>query len=374
MTLAGRAILLLAAPVLTATHALPAGKWKLTYFHDEDKSSLVLNGIAASSPQCAVAIGAIRSAGKAKPVAVVSADGGRSWTVHPLKSAPHSVQMLTSRLGFLAAEDGVWRTGDCGRTWERISRLKGIVRVHFLDERQGFAAGAPKKALRTSDGGQSWRDLEIENAPQADPERSVYANIAFTDDGFGMIGGWHKPRRPASPSGLPVWMDPESAGERRQWPSLTLMLQTLDFGKTWRGFSSSILGQMTRIQLRGDVGLTLVEFEQSFDWPCEVYRIHIRGGESSRIFREKDRAITDIALPPGGSALLAGFEPVGSLHQLPVPGKVRILGSEDLRTFHEFPVDYRAVARRVWLAAPPSGPPLAATDTGMILRLDEPAK
>lgn len=379
MTGVGRAIALFAVPVLgvpvgALAQTPVSGKWNLAYFHDEDKSTLTLNGIAvppaASSTDCAVATGAIRSEAKPKPVAIVSADGGRTWSTHALKPFPSSVQMLTSRLGFMAADDGVWRTGDCGRTWERIAKLKDIVRVYFLDERRGFAVGAFKKALRTADGGQTWQELEIENPPGSDPERSVYANIVFAEGGFGMIGGWHKPRRGESPSELPAWMDPAAAKQRRQWPSLTLMLQTLDYGKTWRGFTSSIMGQITRIQLAGPAGMTLVEFDQSFDWPSEVYRIDVRGNESTRLYREKNRAITDIALLPDGGGLLAGFEPAGAVHQLPIPGKVKILGSADLKTFAEYAVDYRAVARRVWLAAPAKGPMLAATDTGMILRLD----
>ena len=53
-----------------------------------------------------------------------------------------------------------------------------------------------------------------------------------------------------------------------------------------------------------------------------------------------------------------------------IPGKVHILRSDGLENWDEMLVDYRAVARRVWLASPGNGI-WAATDTGIILKLHE---
>jgi hypothetical protein len=132
----------------------------------------------------------------------------------------------------------------------------------------------------------------------------------------------------------------------------------------------SILGNITRVRLGPDGrALSLVEFPLSFDWPSEVYLLTPATGDTIRVFREKDRAVTDIALLPGGAAHLAAVEPQGSVRQLPIPGTVRMSMSLDLSTWRDVEVDYRAVAGRVWLAASPGNPILAATDTGMVLSL-----
>jgi hypothetical protein len=73
-----------------------------------------------------------------------------------------------------------------------------------------------------------------------------------------------------------------------------------------------------------------------------------------------------------GSAILAAVEPPGRLRSAPIPGKVKLLTSTDLKTWTEMAVDYRAVARRLVLAGPDREHLWAATDTGMILRLTNP--
>jgi hypothetical protein len=62
-------------------------------------------------------------------------------------------------------------------------------------------------------------------------------------------------------------------------------------------------------------------------------------------------------------------EPPGKLRSAPIPGKVKMLASADLKTWTEMAVDYRAVAQSLVLAGPDPEHLWAATDTGMILRL-----
>jgi hypothetical protein len=70
-----------------------------------------------------------------------------------------------------------------------------------------------------------------------------------------------------------------------------------------------------------------------------------------------------------GSAYAAGFQPSGLIAYSPVPEPVKILHSNNLTTWTDMPVDYRAVARRVILAAVDATHVWVATDTGMILKL-----
>lgn len=127
---------------------------------------------------------------------------------------------------------------------------------------------------------------------------------------------------------------------------------------------------MTRMRMApSGSGLALIEFDETFDYPSEVYRLGAGKTTIDRIYRDKRHAVTDIALTADGWTYLAGVQTPGAI-RLPVPGKVRILRSREDKVWSEDPVDYRASANRVYLATAPDGTMLAATDTGMILRLE----
>jgi hypothetical protein len=170
---------------------------------------------------------------------------------------------------------------------------------------------------------------------------------------------------------VPAWMDPESVVRRREQPHLMVFLQTADGGSTWKPSTVSMFGRPTRLAFSSDArGLLLVEFHEAFQYPSEVFRLGATADQSGRVFRREDRAVTDVALLTGGPAYLAAIEPPGKLAWSPVPGKVKLLKSADTSAWTEMEVDYRAVARRVILAVLDADHAWAATDTGMILRLD----
>ena len=88
---------------------------------------------------------------------------------------------------------------------------------------------------------------------------------------------------------------------------------------------------MTRIRLApSGAGVTLIEFDETFDYPSEVYRLAPEHSTITRIYRDKHHAVSDIALGRDGWTYLAGVQRrVRS--GLPVPGKVRILGARTTR-------------------------------------------
>ena len=55
----------------------------------------------------------------------------------------------------------------------------------------------------------------------------------------------------------------------------------------------------------------------------------------------------------------------------PVPGKLKVLKSKDLKTWADMEVDYRAVGSNAVLAVVDETHAWIATDTGMILRLQQ---
>ena len=116
-----------------------------------------------------------------------------------------------------------------------------------------------------------------------------------------------------------------------------------------------------------------MEFASNFEWPSEVYRFHAGGGDSTRVYRQADRFISDILLTQSGASYLAGSEVTAVVRDNPIAGKLKIIRTRDNEHFEDMAVDYRAHAHRVFLASAPTtgmDPEIwVATDTGMILKL-----
>jgi len=345
-----------------------AEQWRLQYFLDQDETSLALHDLRFPTPERGVAVGDLVESRRSRPVALLTSDGGAHWSTVELPESARSLFFLSERLGWMATASGVWRSGDGGHNWKRLARLRGLLRMHFLDERRGYAVGAEKAVYETQDGGQSWTPLRAAAEPKSSPEFTVFGCLDFWGDKIGLIAGSSRPPRPERQR-LPDWMEPDRARQRRELPSLTILLETRDGGQNWRSSQTSLFGVVSQIKMSSRGGLALVRFLEWFDWPCEVLLLDWATGRSSRAFRQTDRDITDVAILPDGVAYLAGYEPAGRLPHSPVPGKLKILKSSDWTNWQEMQVDYRAVARRVVLAAAGPGQLWAATDTGMILKL-----
>jgi photosystem II stability/assembly factor-like uncharacterized protein len=95
-----------------------------------------------------------------------SSDGGASWTAQELADAPHNlyqVRFPDPRHGFIAAgqygkDHGGWllASKDGGATWQsRQVSDTPVSALHFLDSREGWAAG-DQDVLHTTDGGRTW--------------------------------------------------------------------------------------------------------------------------------------------------------------------------------------------------------------------------
>jgi photosystem II stability/assembly factor-like uncharacterized protein len=245
-----------------------------------------------------------------------------------------------------------------------------MLRVYFVDPNRGWAVGLRKSVYATEDGGRKWMKVPAASEPKTKPEHTTYGWIAFATPEVGMITGWHRPPR-RSDAGLPDWIDPEQAQFRREWPGTTIFLDTRDGGKTWKTSTTSMFGHVTRMLLSANgSGLGLVELTGAMEeWPSEVYQVDWHTGKSQRVFRDKAVVLTDLVVFPSGTAYIAGIEPAGRLRRSPIPGKLRILKSVDLKNWTRMEVDYRATGSRVTLAPSDENHIWAATDTGMFLAL-----
>jgi hypothetical protein len=354
---------------LLVAAAWGAERWQIQYFYDEDRSSLTINDLKFPSARRGVAVGFIKEKDKIKPTAVVTSDGGAHWSLAPIKETGLSLFFLDDSIGWMVTSKGLWQTEESGRSWRKLKAPPQLLRVYFLDRQHGWAAGMHKAVYETTDGGKQWTKVAAAETPKTNPEYTQYGWIDFVDQKIGMITGWSRPPR-RSDQRLPDWLDPEKAERRREWPNLSIVLETRDRGKNWSPATTSMFGRITRVRLSPNgSGLALIEFFESFEWPSEVFRLNWQTGKSARVYREKTRAITDIALPPAGPAYLAGLEVAGKLRRSPIPGKLKILKSDDWSNWKEMDVDYRATAGRATLAVADERNIWVATDTGIILKL-----
>lgn len=361
--------------LLAALVAPAEGQWRLQFYHDEDKSSMAFHDLSFPSSRRGVALGMLSEANKATPIALVTGNGGEKWETVRIKETGVSLFFLDDSTGWMVSDRGIWQTKESGRSWTKIASLRGVLRVFFLDAQSGFAVGMRKSVWMTADGGKSWKPLPAAAAPKSTADYTAYHTVEFAGP-LGIIAGASRPPRRSDSRRLPDWMDPEQAGRRREQPALIITLETRDGGRNWTPSVNSLFGRVSRLRLRPEGhGMVLFEYVDSFAIPSEVVRMDLRSGKSRTVFRSKDRAITDILPLAGGSAYIAGSEVSGSMRSVPIPGKVKILRTKNFLAdgevaWEELEVDYRAVARRVMLATSPEGAVWAATDSGMILKLE----
>ncbi len=350
---------------LSVIPAFAGERWRMQYFHDKDDTTFRIVDLKFPTADQGMVVGVIADRGGAseKRAGFVTADGGQTWSPISLPGKPISLFFLNDRVGWLVSEDHIWKTADLGRTWKGGGGFQGVLAVYFMDENRGWACGTKKSIYETQDGGATWKKTPTADEPQTTRDYTVYSSIAFGDAKHGLIAGWSKPPRRLPPG-------PALDVRPREVPSTGILLDTPDAGATWKVQTVSMFGQITRVRLAPDGrGLGLIEFFDRFQWPSDVFQIKWRTGESVRVFRKEDREVTDFALAPDGPAYIAAIEPPGTMAHGPVPGKLKILRSDNLTDWTEMEVDYRAVARRAFLAAPDATHAWVATDTGMILKL-----
>ncbi len=363
-----------------------APKWKIQYFYDELKSEMEITDLTFPTAERGIAAGAIydKGSGRERYTCLVTSDGGVHWTPVPVKEYPRSIFFLNDSLGWMVTDKGLWFTDESGRTWKKVSEqikpdktlvpettIGLLLRVWFLDEKHGFGVGLQKTIVETKDGGRTWSRVEAAAKPPGNPAYTAYTHIVFTDSKRGaIIGGSQPPRRDEGMRGsVPAWVDPERASKRKEVPTLTLLAQTADGGATWTTTTAPLFGTVTSLRYAGTDGLIVMGFNESFQWPSDVYRLS--DAATGRVFRDKTPRVIDAALFPGPRIFLAGVDPTGKMNVATIPGQVRVLQSDDFKTWTEMKVDYKAQARTVVIAGPDPDHLWVGTDTGMILHLEK---
>jgi photosystem II stability/assembly factor-like uncharacterized protein len=364
-----RLLIACAAALSTAADAAP--RWEVRYFHDEDRSRLRLFDLKFCSAERALATGVHVRENDTSPVVLVTRDAGRNWQMVELREPGQALFCLDESHIWMVGPTGIWFSDEGGLSWRKIRSERGLAHVYFISPERGWAVGSPKLIIETRDGGKSWQPVAEASAPKTTADRTAYSRIAFATPKRGMIAGRSSPRTADDGRDrTAAWLDPNPQQNRAQKPALTILFETADGGETWEHKLVSIYGFISRIQLGADGrGVALIEFDGIFPHPAEVYELDLRTGASERSLAQAGFAITDVALVPGGPAYAAGYEAPGVTAWSPLPGRVRVLRSTDLKSWTEVDVDYRAVAKRATLAISPAGGMWLACDTGMILQL-----
>jgi len=348
---------------------LVAQHWQTQFFYDKGKSQLTFNDLKFPSATRGVAVGVITEARRQDPVSYVTSDGGAHWSSMPLKELPLSLFFLNENVGWLVTAKGLWQTAEAGKSWQKLPTPHGqILRVCFVDEKNGWAVGPKKTILETHDGGQHWTPLKVATDTPGLVSYSAYTWVGFATPQFGLITGWSIPPR-RIPLERPEWIDPDAAMRVRETPHLSYSLLTVDGGKTWKPSSASLYGIVSRMCLRSNgTGLGLLEYGESFKYPSEAYSVSWSTGTNHSVYHNEKFSISDVWLTADGTAYLSGDLVPGQLRRV-IPGKVQVLMSHDLQKWEPMRVDYRAEAIRTLLATPDDRNIWLATDTGMILKL-----
>ena len=342
-----------------------AERWKIQYFYDQRDADLELRDIRCPSPTHCIAAGVIQDEGHERGVLVLTTDAGQHWSLINVKEHPITLFFLDESTGWMVTDRGIWTTPDGGTNWSKLDNLKGLVDVHFLDASHGFTAGFPKAVYETTDGGHKWAKVDaVETAP-GEAEHTIYDSIAF-QGAHGLIAGSMDPSEPT-----PIRRNPATGAIELKPADDTVILETQDGGKTWTTQSVRFDGKLAKLVFAGkDKVAVIVGYEgRHKEYPSAVFAAQLTGKAGETIFAQRDRAAVDFAMLPNGRALIAAIEPPGNSTEVPIPGKLKILESDDLSAWREMDVDYRAVARGAVLAAPDADHVWVATDTGMILHL-----
>jgi Photosynthesis system II assembly factor YCF48 len=363
-------VLLLTLLLSSSWHIHAAERWKMQFYYNKDESNFDIRDLKCPSPQRCIAAGVlVEKSEKEKGAVLITSDGGKQWSFVDFKDRPLSTFFVNESVGWIAAEHGVWQTDESGRGWKKVDGLKkGIQRIFFVSPSHGYAIGYPNALYETTDGGKTWPKLPAaSDVVLAKYEAVSYECIDFRGD-HGLILGRVIGRDTERP---PAWMDPEQSA-RTHRKSIIVGLETFDAGKTWKPTTHTAAGTPAQLKLADDgVALVLLEYKDAYSVPSSLVTVKFAVKAAASVFTEPDRAVTDFLTLPNGEAFLAAVATPGNSNQVPIPGKLKILRSKNLKVWIEMDADYRAVAQRAVIAAADARHIWVATDTGMILNLVE---
>lgn len=349
---------------------LRGASWKAVYHFDEADTTFNIVALEFASSDTGYAAGRLLRNGRTRENRLlVTRDGGATWKPVKLGDTPVSLSTLGEGHLWVVTTKNVLYSSDAGATWDKRKLPKQTLRVCFANENAGFAFGAGKVFWRTADGGRNWQKVAESEQLQLTDANTSYSAMRFVTPQVGVLVG--NSRRPdLDEEYLPDWMLPERAARRRARPATAVTWTTSDGGATWKSSVASVFGTVSQIRLEGGLGASIFFYGDGFVWPSEVVTIDLSTADSKPAFRRSDLRVTDLLIQRNSGVFLGAISPLGRLTSAGLPGKVKILFSPDLKQWFQMKVDYRAEGAHVMLASDGGKRCWAATENGMILRLD----
>ena len=347
-------------------------RWSMQYLYDKERESLELGSLHFSSATRGIATAVRYKDGEPKDnLALRTADGGKTWQETEIGRRPYSMFVLDDANAWIVCDNRLLYSDEGGARWQRLKLPdKKMLRVHFQSPTRGWAYGIGNVFHETSDGGRSWKPVKESVEMKLTSENTLLSWMEFVTPKQGMLSGTSR-RRMEWNSYFPEWMVPERSTRRRMLPGVVFTMVTNDGGGTWKRVTTSAFGDLTKVRLRGMRGLSLLTYDDGFDWPSEVNELNLRTGGTQSLFRQRQIHVTDMALVGEAGILLAGIEALGRLRMSSLSGRVKAIYSPNSKDWYDMKMDYRAEGTFARIARVGDDQFWIASNAGMIVKLGE---
>lgn len=239
------------------------------------RSAPVLNQ-ASKAPVYAAALAGERAVAVGDYGSIILSDDGKTFRQAkvPTRAPLTAVHFVDARQGWAAGHDGtILSTQDGGESWQIQREAAGqdqvLLAIWFADARRGLAVGQFGLALRTEDGGQTWNESPLVDGEAG--ERHLLA-IVPGRDGLVLV---------AAEAGGVL----RSTDQGRHWQAV----QTENKGSFWTGIELAD-GSLLLSGMRGN-----------------LYRSDDRGAHWRRVESGTQQSLTSVVTQPDGSVHFVGL-------------------------------------------------------------------
>ena len=212
-------------------------------------------------------------------LALKTSDGGKSWQRMDLETEESlKAVCFVGEKGWIVGERGlILQTDDSGRTWHKQTsgiEKNPLLDVFFVDENKGFIVGGDGTILKTADGGLNWDLIDMDWMSLIPEDLMMIGTVSinlykvyFSSEPFGWIVGdagtvlrtqdggetW----RLVQMADLPALFSVCFKNDREGWAAgnVGFFLETYNGGETWQRRNLGVEKGLYKIRIRGDHGV-----------------------------------------------------------------------------------------------------------------------